>query len=50
MSPPDPVRIAAQMGKVLERLGVRYILGGSLASVAFGEPRATLDVSNAPGT
>ncbi|MCA8976554.1 MAG: hypothetical protein KDC98_17670 [Planctomycetes bacterium] len=32
------------MGGVLEGLGVRYVLGGSLASVVFGEPRATLDV------
>jgi hypothetical protein len=28
----------------LEQLGVRYLLGGSLASTALGEPRATLDV------
>lgn len=44
MTAADPVSIAIEMGAVFERLGVRYILGGSLASVAFGEPRATLDV------
>lgn len=44
MSTADPVAVAVQMGGILERLGIRYVLGGSLASVAFGEPRATLDV------
>ena len=40
----DPVAVAVQIASVLRALGVRHILGGSLASVAFGEPRATLDV------
>jgi hypothetical protein len=40
----DPVEIAARLATVLEGLGVRYVLGGSLASTTFGEPRATLDV------
>jgi hypothetical protein len=44
LSPADPVAIAVQVAAVLEGLGVRYVLGGSLASTAFGEPRATLDV------
>lgn len=44
MSPADPVAIALQIARVLEQSGVRYVLGGSLASAAFGEPRATLDV------
>ena len=44
MSEPDPVQIALLVGRILEQLGIRYLLGGSLASVAFGEPRATLDV------
>jgi len=44
LSPADPVAIAVQVAGILERLGVRYVLGGSLASAAFGEPRATLDV------
>lgn len=29
---------------MLEELDIRYILGGSLASVVHGEPRSTLDV------
>lgn len=44
MSAADPVAIAVQMAGILEQLAVRYVLGGSLASAAFGEPRATLDV------
>lgn len=44
MTAPDPVAIALQVASVFERLGVRYVLGGSLASTTFGEPRATLDV------
>lgn len=40
----DPVAVAIHVSGILARLGVRYVLGGSLASVAFGEPRATLDV------
>lgn len=34
----DPVRVA------LERAGIRYAVGGSWASTAFGEPRFTNDV------
>jgi hypothetical protein len=44
LNEPDPVELAARIAEVLERLGVRYLLGGSLASTALGEPRATLDV------
>lgn len=40
----DPLELAAQVGAAFEQLGVRYLLGGSLASTALGEPRATLDV------
>jgi len=41
MSPADafePLRFA------LERAGIRYAIGGSWASTAFGEPRFTNDV------
>ena len=41
---PDPIAVAVLVATVLERLGVRYVLGGSLASATFGEPRTTLDV------
>jgi hypothetical protein len=40
----DPLRAAALVIAVLERLGVRYSIGGSLASSLSGEPRSTLDV------
>ena len=40
----DPVELAALIAEAFEQLGVRYLLGGSLASTALGEPRATLDV------
>lgn len=32
------------VAQAFEQVGVRYLLGGSLASTAFGEPRSTLDV------
>lgn len=40
----DPMSIALLVAAVFERLGVRYLLGGSMASTAYGEPRTTLDV------
>jgi len=41
---PDPLQVAASITGVLERLGVRYLIGGSLASSVHGEPRSTNDV------
>ncbi len=41
---PDPLEVAASITGVLERLGVRYLIGGSLASSVHGEPRSTNDV------
>jgi len=40
----DPLRVAAIVGRVLVDLGVRYSIGGSLASSVSGEPRSTLDI------
>jgi len=40
----DPVRIALIVAEALETCGVRYLVGGSLASSVCGEPRSTLDV------
>jgi hypothetical protein len=40
---PDPVEIALILAKILERLGVRYCVGGSVASSVYGEVRTTLD-------
>lgn len=41
---PDPLEVAASITGVLEGLGVRYLIGGSLASSVHGEPRSTNDV------
>lgn len=40
----DPVAVAISMARVLEACGLRYLVGGSLASSMSGEPRSTLDV------
>lgn len=42
--PMNPLEIALVVARVLETCGVRYVLGGSLASSVSGEPRATLDI------
>ncbi|MDY7095015.1 MAG: hypothetical protein SX243_18735 [Acidobacteriota bacterium] len=40
----EPIRIVAQVAEVLDTLGVRYLVGGSLATSIYGVPRATQDV------
>jgi len=40
----DVLRIALYVEDVLERLGVRHVVGGSLASSLHGIPRATQDI------
>ncbi len=40
----DPVAVALSVAQVLDACGVRYLVGGSLASSLSGEPRSTLDV------
>jgi hypothetical protein len=40
----DTIRVALIVAEVLEACGVRYLVGGSLASAVSGEPRSTLDV------
>ena len=40
---PDPVEIALILSRILEGLGVRYCVGGSVASSVYGEVRTTLD-------
>ncbi len=37
-------RVLAEIGAILDRLGVRYAVGGSVASSLYGEPRATNDI------
>lgn len=39
----DPVSLVAEVAQELERLGVRHLVGGSLASSVYGTPRATQD-------
>jgi len=41
---PEPIAVALLVAEALEALGVRYTVGGSLASSMSGEPRSTLDV------
>ena len=44
MSLPAPIRVALRVAELLEAHGVRYLIGGSLASSFASEPRSTLDV------
>ena len=41
---PDPVELALILARVLEQLGIRPCIGGSVASSVYGEVRTTLDV------
>ena len=43
MKTPDIIEIAYKVVKIFGKIGVAYHVGGSLASSAFGIPRATLD-------
>lgn len=47
MTPPDVLAAMAPVAEAFERLGVRYYVGGSLASSARGFPRASIDVDMA---
>lgn len=40
----DAIDAASDLAEILERLGVPYMIGGSLASIMWGEPRFTQDV------
>jgi hypothetical protein len=44
VSPRRPAALALILARILERLGVRYCIGGSVASSVYGEVRTTLDV------
>src|SRR5687768_11114788 len=44
VSPADPFEFAALIGAILESLGIRYVIGGSIASMLYGEPRLTVDL------
>lgn len=43
-SEPGPLDLVLRVAELLEGLGIDYVLGGSMASSFFGEPRATMDV------
>ena len=40
----DPIRVTIQMATVMDELGVPYLVGGSIASSIYGDPRATQDI------
>jgi len=40
---PEPIAVALLVAQRLESLGVRYLVGGSVATSLLGLPRATLD-------
>ena len=40
----EPLQVALSVARALEQCGLRYVVGGSLASSVSGEPRSTLDV------
>ena len=40
----DPIKVMLKTAQRLERLGIYYYVGGSLASSAYGFPRSTQDV------
>lgn len=43
MSGAGVIAVATVLARSFERFGIRYILGGSMASTSYGEPRSTLD-------
>lgn len=40
----EPIRVAMQIATILEQLDISYLVGGSIASSFYGEPRATQDI------
>lgn len=43
-SSPEIEDVALRVARVFEKLGLRYLVGGSVASSLLGEPRATNDI------
>lgn len=39
----EPIEVTLLVIEALEKLGIRYLIAGSLASAIYGEPRATRD-------
>ena len=51
----EPLHVALSVARVLDRCGLRYVVGGSLASSVSGEPRSTrwlpwLDATRKPSS
>jgi hypothetical protein len=44
MSLAEPIQVTLEVAAVLDKLGVRYLVGGSLASSVYGIPRSTHDL------
>lgn len=42
--PPSPLDLAVGLADLFEEIGVRYVIGGSVASSLIGEPRSTVDI------
>ena len=40
----EPLQIIAWIARALEPIGIKYLVGGSVASSLYGEPRSTLDI------
>lgn len=40
----EPYELLEKVVTVLERLQIRYLVTGSVASMAYGEPRLTNDI------
>jgi hypothetical protein len=40
--PPEPVAVTLQVTRTLERLGILYVIGSSVASTAHGRIRTTM--------
>lgn len=40
----EPILVVVKLARVLDDLGIAYLVGGSLASSVYGTPRATQDV------
>ncbi len=43
MDSDEPIQVTMEVVNVLERLGINYVIGGSLASALHGVARATMD-------
>lgn len=39
----EPILVVAKLARVFDSLGISYVVGGSLASSAYGTPRSTMD-------